>query len=145
MVLSIIFLEDKHKIVLHLSLFYEYQQFFQHHICFSIQPPDYHATHSDPWPTLARSTSLPLFGRYQHLKRGKCCLQKCLKIPKGVVRSRKWMLGIFKLLILSMMMKKKQIYITSIVVNSLNWMTSGVFAESSNTKVNLDNILKINW
>jgi hypothetical protein len=33
----IIFLEDKHKIVLHLSLFYEYQQFFQHHICFSIQ------------------------------------------------------------------------------------------------------------
>ena len=38
MVLSIIFLEDKHKIVLHLSIFYEYQQFFQHRICFSIQP-----------------------------------------------------------------------------------------------------------
>jgi hypothetical protein len=38
---------------LHLSIFYEYQQFFQHRICFSIQPPDY----SDPWPTLARSTS----------------------------------------------------------------------------------------
>jgi hypothetical protein len=53
MVLSIIFLENKHKIVLHLSIFYEYQQFFQHRICFSIQPPDY----SDPWPTLARSTS----------------------------------------------------------------------------------------
>ena len=53
MVLSIIILEDKHKIVLHLSIFYEYQQFFQHRICFSIQPPDY----SDPWPTLARSTS----------------------------------------------------------------------------------------
>jgi hypothetical protein len=34
MVLSIIFLEDKH----------EYQQFFQHRICLSIQPPDY----SDP-------------------------------------------------------------------------------------------------
>ena len=30
MVLSIIFLEDKHKIVLHLSKFNEYQQFFQH-------------------------------------------------------------------------------------------------------------------
>ena len=45
MVLSIIFLEDKHKIVLHLSIFYEYQQFFQYRICFSIQPPDY----SDPW------------------------------------------------------------------------------------------------
>jgi hypothetical protein len=30
MVLSIIFPEDKHKIVLHLSIFYEYQQFFQH-------------------------------------------------------------------------------------------------------------------
>jgi hypothetical protein len=38
MVLSIIFLEDKHKIVLHLSIFYEYQQFFQHRIRFSIQP-----------------------------------------------------------------------------------------------------------
>jgi hypothetical protein len=35
---SIIFLEDKHKIVLHLSILYEYQQFFQHRICFSIQP-----------------------------------------------------------------------------------------------------------
>jgi hypothetical protein len=38
MVLSIIFLENKHEIVLHLSIFYEYQQFFQHRICFSIQP-----------------------------------------------------------------------------------------------------------
>jgi hypothetical protein len=38
MVLSIIFLEDKHNILLYLSIFYEYQQFFQHHICFSIQP-----------------------------------------------------------------------------------------------------------
>jgi hypothetical protein len=27
-----------HKIVLHLSIFYEYQQFVQHRICFSIQP-----------------------------------------------------------------------------------------------------------
>jgi hypothetical protein len=43
----------KHKIVLHLSIFYEYQQFFQHRICFSIQPPDY----SDPWPRLAGSSS----------------------------------------------------------------------------------------
>jgi hypothetical protein len=33
MVLSIIFLEDKHKILLHLSILYEYQ----HRICFSIQ------------------------------------------------------------------------------------------------------------
>jgi hypothetical protein len=39
-ILSIIFLEDKHKHLLHLSIFYEYQQFFQHLICFSIQPPD---------------------------------------------------------------------------------------------------------
>ena len=38
MVLSIIFPEDKHKILLHLSIFYEYQQFSQHRICFSIQP-----------------------------------------------------------------------------------------------------------
>jgi hypothetical protein len=52
-ILSIIFLEDKHNILLHLSIFYEYQQFFQHRICFSIQPPDY----SDPWPTLTRSSS----------------------------------------------------------------------------------------
>ena len=33
MVLSIIFLEDKHKILLHLSILYEYQQFFQRRIC----------------------------------------------------------------------------------------------------------------
>jgi hypothetical protein len=38
MVLPIIFLEDKHKILLHLSILYECQQFFQHRICFSIQP-----------------------------------------------------------------------------------------------------------
>ena len=37
-VLSIIFLEDKHNILMHLTIFYEYQEFFQHHICFSIQP-----------------------------------------------------------------------------------------------------------
>jgi hypothetical protein len=53
MVLSIIFLEDKHTILLHLSIFYEYQHFFQHCICFLIQPPDY----SDPWPRLARSSN----------------------------------------------------------------------------------------
>jgi hypothetical protein len=38
MVLSIIFLEDTHKMLLHLSIFYEYQQCFQHRIWFSIQP-----------------------------------------------------------------------------------------------------------
>ena len=37
MVLSIIFLEGKHTILLHLSIFYEYEQFCQHRICFSIQ------------------------------------------------------------------------------------------------------------
>jgi hypothetical protein len=63
MVLSIIFLEDKHKILLHLSIFYEYQQFFQHRICFSIQPPDY----SDPLPRLAHPSSfflIRLFNKY---------------------------------------------------------------------------------
>jgi hypothetical protein len=30
MVLSIIFIENTHKVLLHLSIFYEYQQFFQH-------------------------------------------------------------------------------------------------------------------
>jgi hypothetical protein len=62
-VLSIIFLEDKHKILLHLSIFYEYQQFFQHRICFSIQPPDY----SDPLPRLAHPSSfflIRLFNKY---------------------------------------------------------------------------------
>jgi hypothetical protein len=56
MVLSIIFLEDKQKPLLHLSIFYEYQQFFQHRICFSISRPitnetshvTTHATYSDP-------------------------------------------------------------------------------------------------
>ena len=75
MVLSIIFLEEKHEILLHLSIFYEYQQFFQHRICFSIQPPDY----SDPWPRLIRSSIFflimlfnhfitSLFGTYQFVK-----------------------------------------------------------------------------
>ena len=32
------FLKTNIKIVLHLSIFYEYRQFFQHRICFSIQP-----------------------------------------------------------------------------------------------------------
>jgi hypothetical protein len=51
-----VFLEDKHKIVLHLSILYEYQQFCQHRICFSIQPPDY----SDPWPRLVHLSSFLL-------------------------------------------------------------------------------------
>jgi hypothetical protein len=38
MVLSIIFLEDKHKILLHLSMFYEYQQFFQHYVFLDTAP-----------------------------------------------------------------------------------------------------------
>jgi hypothetical protein len=62
MVLSIIFLEDKHKIVLHLSILYEYQQFFQHRICFSIQPPDY----SDPWPRLAGPSSFFLIRLFKY-------------------------------------------------------------------------------
>ena len=44
MVLSIIFLEDKHKIVLHLSIFYEYQQFFQNRIYFPITNETSHMT-----------------------------------------------------------------------------------------------------
>ena len=64
MVLSIIFLEDQHKSLLHLSIFYEYQQFFQHRICFSIQPPDY----SDPWPTLAHSSSFFLIMLFNKLR-----------------------------------------------------------------------------
>jgi hypothetical protein len=68
--LSIIFLEDKHNILLHVSIFYEYQQFFQHRICFPITNETSHvtthATHSDPWPTLARSTSLFLICCYNN-------------------------------------------------------------------------------
>jgi hypothetical protein len=52
---------------LHLSIFYEYQHFFQHRICFSIQPPD----KSDSWPRLARSISfflIILFNKDQRLQ-----------------------------------------------------------------------------
>ena len=65
MVLSIIFLEDKHKMLLHLSILYEYQQFFQHRICFSIQPPDY----SDPWPRLAHLSRLFLIRLFNKINR----------------------------------------------------------------------------
>ena len=53
----------KTNISLHLSIFYEYQQFFQRRTCFSIQPPDYSA----PWPTLARSTSFFLIMLFKYL------------------------------------------------------------------------------
>jgi hypothetical protein len=71
----LIFLEDKRKILFHLSIFYEYQQFFQHCICFSIQPPDY----SDPWPRLAHSTSffiIMLFNNFISLGRGRGAMMK---------------------------------------------------------------------
>ena len=72
----LIFLEDKHNILLHLSIFYEYQQFFQHRICFQITNETSHVTthaiHSDPWPTLARSTRLFLICCYNNV--GWCCL-----------------------------------------------------------------------
>jgi hypothetical protein len=55
--------KKKGKILLHLSTFYEYQQFVQHRICFSIQPPDY----SDPWPRLARFTSLFLLMLFNYV------------------------------------------------------------------------------
>jgi hypothetical protein len=54
----------KQHFLLHLSIFYEYQQFCQHRICFSIQPPDY----SDRWPTLARSTSFFLIMLFKYIK-----------------------------------------------------------------------------
>jgi hypothetical protein len=92
MVLSIIFLEEKDNMWLHLSIFYEYQQFFQHRICFSIQPPDY----SDPWSTLPRSSSfflIMLFNYHDlsihyivsdyHLCWGRTPCPKCLN-KKGV-------------------------------------------------------------
>ena len=63
-------LEDKHKQLLHLSIFYEYQHFFQHRICFLVTNQTSHvttyATYSDPWPTLARSTSLFLICCYKN-------------------------------------------------------------------------------
>jgi hypothetical protein len=60
--------EDKHQILLHLSIFYEYQQFFQHRICFSIQPSDY----GDPWHTLARSTSFFLIMLFNNFSMYSC-------------------------------------------------------------------------
>ena len=81
MVLSIIFHEDKHTILLYLSIFYEYQQFFQHRICFSMQPPD---THSDPWLTLARSTSLFLICcyNYENKKKNNIVEKELLTLPE---------------------------------------------------------------
>ena len=76
--LSIIFLEDKHKLLLHLSIFYEYQQCFQHRICFLIQPPDY----SDPWPRLAGSSSfflILLFNKKKKTKTFKIKMQRNTK------------------------------------------------------------------
>jgi hypothetical protein len=52
-----------------LSIFYEYQQFFQHLICFSIQPPDY----SDLWHRLARSTSFFLIMLFNNYKKWYAC------------------------------------------------------------------------
>jgi len=78
MVLSIIFLEDKHNILLHLSIFYEYQQFFQHCICFSIQPPDY----SDPWPRLARSSSFFLIMLFNNKRQSTPTRQSRMDIPE---------------------------------------------------------------
>ena len=62
MVLSIIFLEDKHTLLLHLSIFYEYQQCVQHRVCFWIQTPDYKWDKSrdytcySQWPVIHYST-----------------------------------------------------------------------------------------
>ena len=87
MVLSIIFLEDKHKILLHLSIFYEYRQFFQHRICFSIQPPDY----SDPWHTLARSISfflIMLFNKFLISKfKGNILLPSYFTLENGILHN----------------------------------------------------------
>jgi hypothetical protein len=132
MVLPLIFLEDKHTIFLHLSIIYEYQQFVQHRICFSIQPPDEtshvttHATHSDPWPTLARSTSLFLI----------CCLNITLihgvavqvniwKLCKITKQGQILLLDLFicYIVLLSFFVVKpiKPINMKSNVCNSLNY------------------------
>jgi hypothetical protein len=47
------FLKTNIKLYCIYQYFMSINSFFQHRTCFSIQPPDY----SDPWPTLARSTS----------------------------------------------------------------------------------------
>ena len=77
-----IFLEDKHSILLHLSIFYKFQQFFQHRICFPITNETSHvtthATHIDPWPTLAHSTSLFLICCYKKTQLEQHVLLFCL-------------------------------------------------------------------
>jgi hypothetical protein len=89
MVLSIIFLEDKHKMLLHLSIFYEYQQFFQHRICFSIQPPDYQWDKSrdytcySQWPVTYFSTFYQfilnmLFKKQYIIDHYTCTTAKCI-------------------------------------------------------------------
>jgi hypothetical protein len=78
MVLSIIFLEDKHKILLHLSIFYECQQFFQHRICFSIQPPGYGALRH-----FQQYFSYTIQGRIQDFKLGGAHLKKLRRVVGG--------------------------------------------------------------
>jgi hypothetical protein len=81
MVLSIIFLEDKDKMLLHLSIFYEYQQFFQHRICFSIQPPDIQ------WPVTHFSTfyQFILNMLFKHAFTYTRSINRTLKIPEYVM------------------------------------------------------------
>jgi hypothetical protein len=55
------------------AIFYKYQQFSQHRICFSIQPPDY----SDPWPRLARSSSFFLIMLFNNTVRQNLCSVHC--------------------------------------------------------------------
>jgi hypothetical protein len=72
MVFSIIFLEDKHKILLHLSIFYEYV--FSTPYLFldtAARLPSHvttHATHSDPWPGVEFKQKLQLASRTSRYK-----------------------------------------------------------------------------
>jgi hypothetical protein len=71
-----------------IKLYCIYQQFFQHHICFPITNETSHvtthATHSDPWLTLARSTSLFLICcyNYENKKKNNIVEKELLTLPE---------------------------------------------------------------
>ena len=66
--------KERRKTICTMAIFYEYQQFFQHRICFSIPLPDY----SDPWPTLARSTSFFLIMLFNDMKKADFGTKFCI-------------------------------------------------------------------
>jgi hypothetical protein len=73
MVLSIIFLEDKHNILLHLSMFYEYQQFFQHRICTELNTKNFNIILTHSAQSSDDAELLDIFKQHYLEKTGRTC------------------------------------------------------------------------